>query len=136
MTFEREEPEAIRRIDPASGLLLPEPQPSPVDGMTLAPTAELFEPDALIWDALQSRACRFGAPGSGAVAIEFPDTHLLGIWQKPGAPFLCIEPWHGIADPVGFDGDLRAKPGIMELAPGASRSFHLAITVTPPGENP
>lgn len=134
VTFAQAELEAIRRIEPASGLLLPEPQPTPVDGDTLVPTAELFELDALIWDRLHSRFCTFGAPGSGTVALEFPDTHLLGIWQKPGAPFLCIEPWNGLADPLGFDGDLRTKPGIMELAPGASRSFHLAITITPPGD--
>lgn len=136
VTFEHAEPTPIRRIDPPSGLLLPDPQPTPVIGDTLAPEAALFETDALIWDRLASRACRFGAPGGASLDLAFPDTSMLGVWQKPGAPFLCIEPWQGIADPVGFEGDFRDKPGVVELAPGASRTFRLSITVNPPENRP
>ena len=131
LVFERDEPEDVRRIDPASGLLLPDPQLTPVEGRELAPTAEMFEPDALIWDALSSRAASFGAEGGGWLDLAFPDCPMLGVWQKPGADYLCVEPWAGIADPVGFDGDFRAKPGIMELAPGTSRSFRMDMTVRP-----
>ncbi len=42
----------------------------------------------------------------------------LGIWSKPGAPFVCIEPWYGHADPVGFEGDFLAKPEIIRLPEG------------------
>jgi len=59
--------------------------------------------------------------------IDFPDTPMLGIWQKPGARYLCIEPWAGIADPVGFDGDFTEKPGLMILEVGAERSFRMNI---------
>ena len=54
---------------------------------------------------------------------------MLGLWQKPGAAFLCIEPWQGHSDPVGFAGGLRDKPGIVQLAAGASRSFRMDVTV-------
>ena len=131
LVFERDEPEDVRRIDPASGLLLPDPQLTPVEGRDLAPKAALFEPDALIWDTLASRAASFGAESGAWLDLAFPDTPMLGVWQKPGAAYLCVEPWSGIADPVGFDGDFRAKPGIMELAPGASRSFRMDMTVRP-----
>ena len=132
VVFEKPEPAPIRRIDPATGLLLPEPQPSPVVDDTLCPTADLFEPDALIWDQVESRACTFGAEGGASIHVAFPDTQLLGIWQKPGAHYLCIEPWHGFADPQGFNGDLREKPEIMELSPGAAREFTMRLTITPP----
>ncbi|MFC4293618.1 aldose 1-epimerase family protein [Novosphingobium tardum] len=131
VTFERPEPHPISRLDPASGLLLPEGEYSPVEGDTLFPEAPLFEADALIWDRLNSRAVRFGAPGGGAVEFAFPDMPTLGIWQKPGAAYLCIEPWQGIADPVGFAGDISAKPGIVLLSPGAERSFRLDIAIRP-----
>lgn len=130
--FARPEPAPIRRIDPPTGLLLPGPQPTPVTGDTLVPKAALFEPDALIWDRPASRACTFGAPGGGAVALAWEGLPMLAVWQPPGAPFLCIEPWQGIADPVGFAGDFHSKPGVIELAPGAVRAFALSITVTPP----
>jgi galactose mutarotase-like enzyme len=56
---------------------------------------------------------------------------MLGIWQKPGAYYLCIEPWQGIADPVGYAGDFRDKPGVVTLAPGDRRSFRMEVTVSP-----
>lgn len=131
VVFEQAEPAPIRRIDPASGLLLTGPQPTPVIGNLLSPTPELFEPDAMIWDRLASRALSFGAPGGAWLELAFPDTPMLGIWQKPGANYLCIEPWQGVADPVGYARDFCAKPGVVELPAGESRRFRLAITVRP-----
>jgi galactose mutarotase-like enzyme len=134
VVFEHEEPQPIRRIDAPSGLLLAEAFPTPVVARDLAPDAALFEPDALIWDHLASRSVRFGAPGGGSLDIAFPDTPMLGIWQKPGAAYLCIEPWQGIADPVGFEGDFRDKPGVITLPVGDTHSFRMDITVGMPGE--
>jgi len=131
ITFAEEEPQPIRCIDPASGLVLPEPQPTPVQGCTLVPDATLFEADALICDSLYSRTLTFGTDGGASLAIAFPDTPMLGIWQKPGARYLCIEPWQGIADPVGYDGDFRNKPGVVSLPPAGTRSFRMDVTVRP-----
>lgn len=131
IVFAVDEPQPVRRLDPASGLLLPDPKASPVQGRVLAPQAALFEADALIWDAVNSRALSFGAEGGAWLDIAFPDTPMLGVWQKPGAAYLCIEPWQGIADPAGYDGDFRDKPGVVALASGASRSFRMDVTVRP-----
>ena len=110
---------------------MPEPRPTPVVGREIAPDAALFEADALIWDDLASRSLTWGAPGESHLDIAFPDTPMLGIWQKPGANYLCIEPWQGHADPVGYDGDFRDKPGVVSLAPGKSRSFRMDVTLHP-----
>ncbi|MBB4860026.1 galactose mutarotase-like enzyme [Novosphingobium chloroacetimidivorans] len=130
VVFAEPEPGPVRRIDPVSGLLLEQSFSSPVEGDTLVPTAALFEADALIWDQLASRSVRFGAPGGASLQITFPDMPMLGIWQKPGANYLCIEPWQGIADPIGYDGDFRDKPGVLTLAPDEARSFRMGVTVT------
>ena len=129
VTFAEPEPQPIRRIDPPTGLLLPEGFATPVEGHGFAPEAGQFAADALIWDRLASRALTFGPAGAAQLAIHFPDTPMLGIWQKPGANYLCIEPWQGIADPVGFDGDFRDKPGLVSLPPGGSRSFRMDVTL-------
>jgi galactose mutarotase-like enzyme len=129
--FAEAEPQPIRRLDGPTGLVLPEPEPTQVTGQTLAPHAGQFEADAMIWDELASRALSFGAPDGASLDIAFPDTPMLGIWQKPGANYLCIEPWQGIADPLGFSGDFRNKPGVVTLPPGASRSFGMHVTVRP-----
>ncbi|QSR16717.1 aldose 1-epimerase family protein [Novosphingobium sp. KA1] len=129
IAFEQAEPQPVRRIDPATGLVLPEPVPTLVEGHLYRPDAVHFVEDAVIWDRLASRALTFGAPGGGQLAVAFPDMPMLGIWQKPGANYLCIEPWQGHADPLGYSGDFRAKPGMLSLAPGASRRFRMDVTV-------
>ena len=35
----------------------------------------------------------------------------------------------GHADPQGYEGEFRDKPGVMSIAPGTSRSFRMAATV-------
>ncbi|MEO6153163.1 MAG: aldose 1-epimerase family protein [Croceibacterium sp.] len=129
VVFERAEPEPVRRIDQTTATLLPQPEPSPVNGRVLVPDAALFEKDALIWDRLNSRALSFSGESGPSLEIAFPDSPNLGIWQKPGAPFLAIEPWQGFNDPQGFSGDLREKPGIVMLAPGGARRFRMDVTV-------
>src|SRR3546814_9829982 len=75
------------------GLISHKRVPSPVRGNALAPTHDMFGHDALIWDDLNSRRLKWGAPGHPLLDIAFPDTPWLGLWQKPGAHYLCIEPW-------------------------------------------
>ncbi|WP_144098294.1 aldose 1-epimerase family protein [Croceicoccus sediminis] len=133
--FEREDG-PIRRLD-ADGLLCFY-EDTPVVDRKLALQPGLFRADALIWDRLDSRGlCYEGAMPGGegvspaAIQMAFPDCPMLGIWQKPGADFICLEPWAGIADPVGFDRDFREKPGVMELEPGGERAFRVGITIRP-----
>ena len=127
--FDAEEPAPIRRIGGEPGLIDPAPRPSPVEGRVLRPTAALFEEDAIIWDRLASRALRWGADTGPQLRIAFPDTPWLGLWQKPGARYLCIEPWAGMADPAGFDGEIWDKPGIIALPPRDSRAFRMDVTL-------
>ena len=98
-------------------------------GRELAIDASLFEADALIWDRLASRSLTFASETGVALALDFPDCPHLGIWQKPGAPFLALEPWQGFNDPEDFAGELCEKPGIAILAAGAQRRFRLDVTV-------
>lgn len=132
IVFDRAEPAPIRRIAPGTGLIARDAEPSPVSGRVLAPDHAMFERDALIWDRIASRGLLWSAPGTPSLRIAFPDMPMLALWQKPGAHHLCIEPWAGIADPEGFAGDIREKPGIMRLRPGEARCFRLSISLLPP----
>lgn len=125
--FEAEEAESICQL--TDGLVDPASRPSPLAGRTLALDDAVFAADALIWDQIRSQSLRYGAPTGPNLRIDFPDTPMLGIWSKPGAAFVCIEPWHGIADPVDFNGDMAVKPGIFILAPGETRTVTMAVTL-------
>jgi galactose mutarotase-like enzyme len=126
--FDLEEPDPVRRLD-AAGLVTPERHPTPIRSRRLLLDDTLFENDALILDAVRSQRVTYGADAGPRLAVQFPDTPYLGIWSKPGAPFVCIEPWHGIADPVGFNGDFTVKPGIFLVPPGAQRAFRMQVTL-------
>ncbi len=128
--FECEEPAPVRRLD-SSGLLTSQAHPSPISNRRLALADSLFRDDALIFDALRSRSVIYGGPGGPRLRVGFPDAPYLGVWTKPGANFICIEPWHGIADPEGFAGDFTSKPGVFEVAAGAAQAIRMSLTLLP-----
>lgn len=123
--FEKDEPEPVRRLN-GEGLLSATRHPTPVSGRRLALADDLFTDDALIFDAIRSRSVTYGADDGARVRVTH-DAPYLGVWTKPGAGFICIEPWHGIADPVGFAGDFSAKPGVFAVAAGGERVIATTI---------
>lgn len=126
--FETDEPAPVRRIDPA-GLLTPIRHPTPIVGRRLALTDALFRDDVLILDRIESRSVVYGADHGPRIRMSFPDAKYLGLWTKPGAEFICIEPWHGITDHEGFTDDFAAKEGVFRLAPGEALSAAMTMTV-------
>ena len=133
----------IRRLDD-QGLVQPTTQASPVRDRQLQLDDALFAQDVVIFDRLVSRQLSYGASGTdkGAAAgstaprllISFAAATHLGLWSKPGAPFVCIEPWRGIADPAGFDEEFERKPGLFRVPPGDSRSLAMQIEISDSGE--
>lgn len=128
VVFEHDEPAPLRRIA-SDGLIDPGPKPTPVVGDRFTLSDDLFADDALVWTDLTSRRLAYGATTGPQLDIAFPDTPYLGIWTKPGAAFMCIEPWAGHADPIGYAGEFRDKPGVIEIAPGTKRTFRMIVTV-------
>ncbi len=128
--FASDEPSPVRRLDTA-GLLMPERFPTPAVGRRLALDDALFQNDAIIFDDLRSRRVSYGAADGPRIRLNFPDAPYLGVWSKPQANFICIEPWHGVADPQGYSGNFNAKPGVFMVAPGASMPAKLTITLLP-----
>lgn len=128
IVFEKDEPEPLSEMVPG-GLIGPGKRPSPLDGRTLLLRDDLFANDALVWDRIESQRVTYGASQGPQLDIAF-DTPKLGIWTRPGAHYVCVEPWHGIADPEGYIGEFRDKPGIFEIAPGRDWTCALQVTLT------
>lgn len=54
---------------------------------------------------------------SRKIRIGFPMHDVLAIWTLPERKYVCIEPWCGISEKDGFNGDIAEKDCIVELKP-------------------
>lgn len=124
--FAEDEPQDVCRLD-ENGMLATR-EKTPVDGGRLRLSHGLFEADALIWDALNSRRLSYRSARGPWLEIGF-NLPQLGIWQKPGANFICIEPWAGLADTADFADEFSRKPCTISLAPDAGREFAMHVAV-------
>lgn len=129
LRFEMPEVAPVHR--PVGGLLSAATEDNPaIEGM-IAIDGALFERDALIFTQVRSHHIRYGVPGEPGLEIAFEGMPQLGIWSKPGAPFICIEPWYGFATPEGDHRPFIEKPGLAHIAPGAERRFAMQVRWLP-----
>lgn len=102
-----------------TGLIEKEPQPLLDNTSILKLKKALFQKDALVFKQLQSQWIKLtSAKTTHGLQFSFTGFPYLGLWAAPGADFLCIEPWCGIADSVDADQQLEHKEGIRRLPPG------------------
>lgn len=112
------------------GLIFSETAPVLKNSNLLPLSKTLFDRDALIFMDAKSEKITLGAKNSSRrLTVEFPGFPELGIWAKPGAPFVCIEPWYGYADPEQPYGDIWNKPGILTLESGETFTCTHRISV-------
>lgn len=103
----------------ADGLFTGETQPVPMKGNKLFLTRDLFKNDALVFKNLRSRMVTIkSTQHDQTLTVDFPHFNYLGIWAKPGADFVCIEPWLGCADTVGKHVDISQKEAMQKLQVG------------------
>ncbi len=112
------------------GLRSGETEPCLVDTPHLPLKADLFDKDAIVLSDLVSRQVRLCSTAHGPqLEFSFPNSDLFGIWTKPGAPFICLEPWQGWADSIDSTGDFIQKDHQTELAPGHTHAFDYSMEV-------
>lgn len=92
-------------------------------------TPEIFENDALIFDGLQSKGASVIKADGRNVHVDFGGAPCLGIWAKPAAPYVCIEPWYGIDDAWNADHDFTRKERICSVNAGENFTFKVTIKV-------
>ena len=118
LEFEREENNTI--FDLKEGCLLGrEELPGLKNSKKLQLVDGLFDNDALIYTELNSSEVSLKSKTSKRkIKVNFDDFPFLGVWSKPGANFVCIEPWDGLPDFEDSTKELINKPGILKLLPG------------------
>ncbi len=89
-------------------------------GKTLDISDPLFDDDALVFKSLNSTNVSLESGEKRWLKFHFQGFPYLGIWSMSReSPFVCIEPWFGMADYGDHDGDIKKKEGVQFVAPGS-----------------
>lgn len=122
-TFDTEEPieylEPLEKgcVDPNKVLTLQ------LDAEGMMPMTEhTFDCDTYVMESAHLKSCTLlTAERQPWVSVEF-NMPVLALWsptnQHPDCPFVCIEPWCGSCDTIGYGGDLSERRHEQHLEPG------------------
>lgn len=87
-----------------------------------------FLDDAIVIEGPEFQSVRLeSAKSQLGVEVRFTRAPWIGFWTQPGAPFICVEPWWGVAARDGESGGIQAKDGIRWLKPGEADAFEMAV---------
>jgi len=119
LTISPDEKRDFIPLDPPTGLLkLDEKKEEAVSELPL--NRDLFKEDALVFSSSKKMAVSLtNSVDEHGVSLSWKNMPYFGLWSPypAEAPFVCIEPWCGLADDENTDGDLTTKFAINELAP-------------------
>ena len=120
------EPELVRL---AGGLVMPEKLASPFRAGRLVLAPELFAADAMLFPEGAGTGLTYAAEDGPAIRLHWENLPNLALWSKPGAPFVCLEPWHGTAAELGGSDELTKRPYTVVLEPGATARFGFSAEI-------
>jgi galactose mutarotase-like enzyme len=116
------------------GCASPERHPLTLDADGLMPlNIHTFDCDTYIFEDKQlRRVSLLDRDRHPYVSLEF-DTPLVALWSPakahPDCPFVCIEPWYGRCDSVGYQGEWADREWMQKLAPGEVFDVSYRITI-------
>jgi galactose mutarotase-like enzyme len=132
--IEFEVPENLDRYLLTDGLQNQQVENLGIEQKWLSLDKSLFDKDAIVLKNLKSKWLKLvQTDGRFAIQLHFEGFPFMGIWSKLGnEEFICLEPWQGIADTFGFEGEITKKEGIIGLEAGKEISFTYAIEFVAP----
>lgn len=128
--IEFDKDESLDRFSLVNGLLTSKAELLELDNSRLYLSETIFNQDALIFTSLKSSLLTLGNDKTGyKVKFNTGGVPNLGIWAKPGAPYVCLEPWYGYDDTKLSDGQFKNKPGILSLEAGKTFKTNYSIEI-------
>lgn len=126
--LEFEKAEKLNRVLLDGGLRGDQTEPVPLTNNKLPLSVNLFGPkDAIVVSGLHSERISLKSNKSvHGLHFDYKNYPWFGIWSKPG-PFVCLEPWMGVADDIHAAGDFIKKESIQFLQPKAEALFTYSI---------
>ncbi len=127
--FAKDETADAHQLVGSQMLLSKNPVVRGIEDHRLVITPDIFKADALIFDGLCSQRATLFHDGRPHVEVDYGDAPCLGVWAKPGASYVCIEPWYGIDDREDAIGHIEDKPYIIKLDVGENFKFEVTVTM-------
>lgn len=116
LIFSENETLDTEKIDLEHSLRLPETYNILNNENEIIITNDIFNEDALILHCIKSKYISLmHKTGKYNVKFDMGSSPYLGIWAKPGAPYVCIEPWFGVNDSFEKKNDFSEKTAINKL---------------------
>lgn len=118
LVFDSNETLDTIKIDLEQSLRLPETYPVLRNEKEIIITNDIFNEDALIFEGVKSKTITLKSKSSARrIVFDLGNAPYLGIWAKPGAPYVCIEPWCGVNDSKEKKADFSQKLAIQKARP-------------------
>ncbi|KEK24744.1 aldose 1-epimerase family protein [Bacillus gaemokensis] len=94
-------------------------------------TYDLFKNDALIFENMNTNEISIRSHKHNRfVKVTFEGFPFVGVWTPENdAPFLCIEPWYGIADEITPAKEFKEKKGVQSLQANETFTCRYSITI-------
>jgi galactose mutarotase-like enzyme len=90
----------------------------------------LFNQDALIFANIDCEWVRLRKKNEKkGIVVRFKDYPHLALWSKPGADYVCIEPWLGLPDLEDESLNVTDKPTYKTIKPGTKFSIAIEIAI-------
>ncbi|NCQ05758.1 MAG: aldose 1-epimerase family protein [Cyanobacteria bacterium] len=113
----------------SKGLFTEVTEPVLVSGNIIPLSYSLFDNDAIVLKSIESRSVTIRSKTNmSSLKVDFKDFPYLGLWAKPNANFVCIEPWIGCADSEKGHADIREKELVQDLLP--DEDFLASFTIS------
>lgn len=129
LEFDQEE-KSRRLFFDAANLLVSDKDVDGLDGTKFPLNFDLFQEGACIFRDIKSSSIVLKSDkDSKSVTLNYNKFPYLGLWQKQGAPYVCIEPWYGVSDLDNYTGDFKDKEMIISLDEKKQYECQLTITI-------
>lgn len=124
LSFDENETLYTEKIDLVRSLRLPDKTLVLNNKKDIIVTEDVFNEDALILSDIKSENITLNlAQGNRKIKFHLGGAPYLGLWAKPGAPYVCIEPWYGVNDSHVKKTDFSEKDAINSVNPGEIFNF-------------
>lgn len=132
LELDQKETSEIMLLDLSTGLFNGKREAYLNDNNIIPLNKETFQRDALVFDDLKSTKVSIKSKNHNkSLTMDFTDFPYMAFWAPAtGAPFVCLEPWYGHADLLGFNDEFKNKAGIQTLNVDESFECNYILSVT------